>query len=164
MLWYEIQRSQTNQRPLRVPHESRNIHVSVSLPPILCSMISKQQLNSIVHFRCNICSKLFPRKSDLSAHISQHKAVETKRFSCSECGKVWKSKYRLEKHKLTHGQKMPALFPCDYCNRKWVKQSWKTKLIIWSAAESLLIDILLNSSNLLLILQYCNILSLTSSQ
>lgn len=69
-------------------------------------------------FKCTICMKVFPRKVDLSAHISQHKAVDTKKFSCSECGKAWKSKYRLEIHKRSHEEKTARNFPCDYCNRK----------------------------------------------
>lgn len=69
--------------------------------------------------RCLTCQKIFPRKADLSAHISQHKAVENKRFICNECGKVWKSKYRLDVHKRTHQEKKARNFPCDYCNRKF---------------------------------------------
>lgn len=65
-----------------------------------------------------MCLKIFARKADLSAHISQHKAVDTKRFSCSECGKAWKSKYRLDIHKRSHEEKTARNFPCDYCNRK----------------------------------------------
>lgn len=71
--------------------------------------------------RCEICLKVFPRKADLSAHMSQHKAVDMKRFRCDECGKVWKSKYRLDVHKRSHEEKIARTFPCNYCNRKFVK-------------------------------------------
>lgn len=69
--------------------------------------------------RCEICQKVFPRKADLSAHMSQHKAVDTKRFTCDKCGKIWKSKYRLDVHKRSHGEKIARTFPCNFCNRKY---------------------------------------------
>ncbi|XP_031622031.1 zinc finger protein 888-like [Contarinia nasturtii] len=76
-------------------------------------------------FKCEICMKVFPRKADLSAHLSQHKAFDTKRFTCNECGKAWKSKYRLDVHKRSHEEKTARNFPCDYCNRKFSTETLK---------------------------------------
>lgn len=71
-------------------------------------------------FSCSRCEKYFPRKSDLSAHMSQHKAVDTKKYTCDECGKIWSTKYHLKLHKRSHEIKGEKIFPCQHCNRKLV--------------------------------------------
>lgn len=64
-------------------------------------------------FSCEVCGKLFHKRSRLSSHIIVHS--EEKEFVCSVCNKGFKNKPQLRRHSNTHSA-VPN-FCCNICGR-----------------------------------------------
>ncbi|MPC28759.1 Zinc finger protein 726 [Portunus trituberculatus] len=70
-------------------------------------------------FACEVCAKLFPRKSSLKTHRLVHSGE--KRFECDECGSRFTRKSSLTTHRFTHtGEKK---FECEECGSLFTRKS-----------------------------------------
>ncbi|KAF7662319.1 hypothetical protein LDENG_00239460 [Lucifuga dentata] len=69
-------------------------------------------------FICSVCSKGFPRLSQLEEHKSTHGAF--KPFRCLECGKSFTQKTRLKTHQSVHTGERP--FSCKICGKMFSRQ------------------------------------------
>lgn len=69
-------------------------------------------------FVCSVCSKGFPRLSQLEEHKSTHGAF--KPFRCLECGKSFTQKTRLKTHQSVHTGERP--FSCKICGKMFSRQ------------------------------------------
>ena len=54
----------------------------------------------VKNFHCNVCQKIFLKKSDLVRHIRSH--TGEKPFSCEVCGKCFSLKGNLRAHLAVH--------------------------------------------------------------
>ena len=54
----------------------------------------------VKNFHCNVCQKIFLKKSDLVRHIRSH--TGEKPFSCEVCGKCFSLKGNLRAHSIVH--------------------------------------------------------------
>ena len=66
-------------------------------------------------FKCNVCSKEFVSKSELTQHSFVHS--QDKNFVCDVCGKKFASKPYLERHVKTHTGDKPT-FTCEVCGKQ----------------------------------------------
>ncbi|CAJ1072870.1 zinc finger protein 583-like [Xyrichtys novacula] len=64
-------------------------------------------------FICSICTKGFPRLSQLEAHKATHQTL--KPYRCLECGKSFTQKRRLQTHQSVHTGEKP--FSCKICGK-----------------------------------------------
>ncbi|XP_029380040.1 zinc finger protein 569-like [Echeneis naucrates] len=69
-------------------------------------------------FTCCVCSKAFPRMSQLEEHNSMHQPF--KPFRCLECGKSFTQKTRLKTHQSVHTGERP--FSCKICGKMFSRQ------------------------------------------
>lgn len=74
--------------------------------------------SSRTDFKCNVCSKVYTKRSNLSRHIQT--AHKNKRFACSECPKSFTQSSTLsdhikKKHSLPHLELSKQVFECDVC-------------------------------------------------
>jgi KRAB domain-containing zinc finger protein len=65
------------------------------------------------NFDCNLCSKAFPKKTQLQRHIETHKKNETKIWICETCGKNFNAKSTLINHAMVHQNDKPYI--CNVC-------------------------------------------------
>lgn len=69
-------------------------------------------------FICSVCSKGFPRLSQLDEHKATHQPF--KPFRCLECGKSFTQKTRLKTHQSVHTGERP--FSCKICGKMFSRQ------------------------------------------
>jgi len=72
----------------------------------------------INEFRCTVCNKVFPSKTDLLRHKNLH--IKNKLFSCNICFKTFSKNYNLEIHRRKHTGEKPFL--CDDCDSSFVRK------------------------------------------
>ncbi|GAB6028675.1 Zinc finger and SCAN domain-containing protein 5B, variant 2 [Chamberlinius hualienensis] len=66
-------------------------------------------------FPCNICNKVFTRKTKLKDHTNWH--FGKSRHLCEHCGKRFLSRKTLRTHLLIHEDKKP--YPCEVCGKSF---------------------------------------------
>jgi len=88
-------------------------------------------------FSCDICSKIFAKKSKLEKHIETHGSK--KAFSCQLCDKNFKHEQNLRLHfNKIHGENdNKKLFNCDKCGESFARiESLKKHMEVHSVEES----------------------------
>ncbi|XP_011881525.1 PREDICTED: zinc finger protein 271-like [Vollenhovia emeryi] len=79
----------------------------------------KKKCNDKEIWRCDICSKIFPRRAVLLIHQRVH--GDDKLYECDECGKKLASKSSLTYHKRSmHLRERPHM--CHYCGDSFVSK------------------------------------------
>ena len=65
---------------------------------------SKVCQNKLMRMMCNICGKIFKRRSNLLTHLEEFHAKVKNIYTCNHCGKNFTNKKLLQHHETTHVQ------------------------------------------------------------
>ena len=97
--------------------ESTGADVNVRLHPHQSPNQLHQNLDK--PFQCDICSKTFRSRQELTRHIRVH--TGEKPFSCSVCKKQFTLLGNLKRHKFIHSEHKP--FQCRFCSKGFTLKS-----------------------------------------
>ncbi|XP_052804704.1 uncharacterized protein LOC128234488 [Mya arenaria] len=107
-----------NHVPNSVPNQGQTYNrVQSQQPKKLDSVpVSNQKvgntITNVVEFKCEVCSKSFPKQNMLTEHMKIHASLE--KFECSICKKQFKSKLKCARHEKVH-QRDVRLMHCEFC-------------------------------------------------
>ncbi|GBN03414.1 Zinc finger protein 782 [Araneus ventricosus] len=72
-------------------------------------------------FKCDICYKIFSRKSRLTYHYRTH--TKEKPYSCNVCNQKFSQKGNLNVHFRTHTHTKEKPYSCDACSKEFSQKS-----------------------------------------
>jgi DNA-directed RNA polymerase subunit RPC12/RpoP len=81
------------------------------------SSLAELPLNNNTEYVCDICEKVFRRKSYLQKHMNSHN--KERPYPCQYCGKLFRSLTNRAKHVLQHAVGSETL-ACDVCNETFL--------------------------------------------
>ena len=73
-------------------------------------------------FCCEICKKVFSKKSNFRSHMGIHDKSEQK-HKCGFCGETFAWKSSLNRHIQRSHSESPSVFKCDWCEKSYKVQS-----------------------------------------
>ena len=73
-------------------------------------------------FCCEICKKVFSKKSNFRSHMGIHDKSEQK-HKCGFCGETFAWKSSLNRHIQRSHSESPSVFKCDWCDKSYKVQS-----------------------------------------
>ena len=83
-------------------------------------------------YRCDVCSKEFPRRDSLQAHVRTH----TKPFTCAKCGRSFARPDSLVAHARNHSGNNDRPYKCVECGKGFgVAQALQTHMRIHTGTD-----------------------------